>query len=325
MLLPDLENLQDAARIIAPHLPSTPQFAWPLLAEASGAQVWVKHENHHPIGAFKVRGGLVYCHRMLEREPGVTGIVSATRGNHGQSLGFAARAAGLKCVIIVPHGNSKEKNAAMRAFGAELIEHGQDFDEARVLCDEIAEERGLHLVPSFHSDLVAGVGTYGLEFLSAVADLDAVYVPIGMGSGMCGLMAARDALGLKTKIVGVVAENAAAYALSIAAGRAIETNSARTFADGMAVRIPHPEALDLIITGGDHVVTVSDDEIAEAMRLYYRSTHNLAEGAGAAPLAALMQERATMAGQNVGVILSGGNVDREWFSKVLSGQTPTAT
>ncbi len=325
MRLPTLAELQNAAAEIADRVPPTPQYAWPLLAEETGATVFVKHENHTPIGAFKVRGGLVYVGRLMAREPDCPGIISATRGNHGQSLAFAARAAGIPCVIVAPIGNSREKNAAMRAFGAELIEHGRDFDEARVRCEEIAEERGLHYVPSFHEDLIAGVGTYGLEFLQAVPDLDTVYVPIGMGSGMCGLLSARDALGLETKIVGVVAENAAAYALSLEAGRPMETNSATTFADGMAVRIPHPRALDLITAGGGRVVRVSDEEIADAVRLYYRTTHNLAEGAGAAPLAALMREKALMAGRRIGVILSGGNIDREWYQTVLAGKTPVAT
>jgi threonine dehydratase len=318
----DITQLEAAARTVYAHMPPTPQIAWPLLAQRLGCTVIVKHENHTPAGAFKIRGGLVYVERLKRERAHVKGIVSATRGNHGQSLAFAGRAFGLPVVIAVPHGNSIEKNAAMRAFGAELIEHGRDFDEAREAAREAAEKRGYELVPSFHADLVTGVATYAHELFRAFADLDTVYVPIGLGSGICGLIRTRDILGLKTEIVGVVSDNAPCYALSFETGRVIETNSARTFADGMAVRVPSPVALDIIRKGAARILRVSDDEVAEAMRAYHEDTHNLAEGAGAAPLAGLMQERARMQGRKAGVILCGGNIDRAWAAEVLAGRTP---
>jgi threonine dehydratase len=317
--LPDLEA---AANLVHRHFGPTPQYAWPLLARRTGADVWVKHENHTPAGAFKIRGGIVYFDRLKRERPHVRGVVSATRGNHGQSLAYAGARAGLPVAIVVPHGNSTEKNAAMSAFGAELIEHGADFDEARQHAAALAGTRGYEFAPSFQQDLVLGVSTYAHELFTAVADIDTVYVPIGLGSGCCGLIKARDLLGLKTKIVAVVAEEAQAYRLSLEAGHVVETNSARTFADGMAVRVPSPEALAIIRQGVERIVVVSDDAIAAAMRAYFEDTHNVAEGAGAAPLAALLQEREAMAGKRVGVILCGGNVDRSLFMKVLAGETP---
>lgn len=309
--LPDLEA---AARVVHASMPPTPQYAWPLLAARTGCEVWVKHENHTPIGAFKVRGGLHYASRLA---PGTPGLVSATRGNHGQSLAFAGRRHGLPVTILVPHGNSAEKNAAMRALGAELIEHGRDFDEAKDEAFRLARERGLAIVPPFHPDLVAGVASYALELFRGAPALDTVYVPIGMGSGICGTIAARDALGLATKVVGVQAEGAPSYALSMAAGRVVTTERAETFADGMATRVPDPAAFDIIRRGADRIVTLSESEIAEAVRAYFTDTHNLAEGAGAAPLAGLMKERDAMRGRRVGLILSGGNVDLELFRRVV--------
>lgn len=284
--------------------------------------MWVKHENHTPTGAFKVRGGFVYMDRLMRSGTKVRGVVSATRGNHGQSIALAAAKQGLRAVIYVPHGNSVEKNAAMRAFGAELVEFGQDFDEARQEAARVAAAEGLHMVPSFHADLVKGVATYALELFRAAGELDAVYVPIGLGSGICGVITARDLLGYKTEVVGVVSENANAYALSVAAGRVIATNSARTFADGMAVRVPDPEALAIIAKGASRIVELGDAEIGAAIRAYYEDTHNLAEGAGAAPLAGLLQERDRMAGRRAGVILCGGNIDRPWIQQVLAGSVP---
>lgn len=319
-----LADLEAAAEIIAPHVPPTPQYAWPLLARRTGCEVWVKHENHTPCGAFKVRGGITYLSELKQSGARVSGVITATRGNHGQSIARAATAAGLASVVVVPFGNSVEKNAAMRAFGAELVEYGRDFDEARGEAERLAAERNLHMVASFHPALIKGVGTYALELFRAVADLDAVYVPIGMGSGICGLIAARDGLGLKTEIVGVVANAAPCVALSFEAGRPIPTNSARTFADGMACREPHPGAIAAIRAGAARIVRVSEDEIADAVRAYYEDTHNLTEGAGAAPLAALMKERARMAGKRVGLILSGGNIDRPVFRTILDGGTPAA-
>ncbi len=315
-------DLEAAARLVYRHMPPTPQYTWPLLAKRAGCEVWVKHENHTPTGAFKARGGFVYMDGLIKREPTVTGVVSATRGNHGQSIALAARKSGLRAVIYVPHGNSIEKNAAMRAFGAELVEHGRDFDEAKAEATRIASDLGLHAVPSFHPDLVKGVATYALELFRAAGELDAVYVPIGLGSGICGLITVRDLLGLKTEIIGVVSENAAAYAISVETGKLTVTNSAATFADGMAVRAPDPVALAIISKGVSRVIRLSDDDVAAAIRAYYEDTHNLAEGAGAAPLAGLLKERDRMVGKRVGVILCGGNIDRSQFAKVLAGQTP---
>ena len=310
-------ELEEAAAFVHSVMPATPQYRWPLLCERTGAEVWIKHENHTPIGAFKVRGGLTYMRELKRRQPDIAGVIAATRGNHGQSIAFAALRVGLKAVIVVPHGNSVEKNAAMRALGAELIEHGHDFQAAYEYAMELATERRLHALRSFHRWLVAGVGTYALELFRAVADIDTVYVPIGLGSGICGTIAARDALGLKTKVVGVVAENAPAYALSFTQKAAVSTNSADTIADGMACRVPDTAALAIIVAGADRVVTVSEDEIKAAMRHYFTDTHNVAEGAGAAPLAALLHERAHMAGRRVALILSGGNIDLDLYAKVL--------
>jgi threonine dehydratase len=315
-------ELEDAARLVHAHMPATPQYAWPLLAERTGAKVWVKHENHTPAGAFKIRGGITLIDWLRRTQPDCPGIVTATRGNHGQSQARAARAAGLRALVYVPRGNSPEKNAAMRAFGAELVEHGDDFDEAREEAFRVGAELGLFIVPPFHRELVRGVATYGWELLTARPDLDTVYVPIGCGSGICGVIAARDALGLKTKVVGVVSDAAPCAKLSVEAGRLIETPTARTFADGMAVRVPVQAAFDIYRTGADRIVAVSDDEVAEAIRAYYTDTHNLAEGAGAAPLAALMQEREKMEGRTVGVILCGGNIDADWMAEILAGRTP---
>ncbi|MDP2803553.1 MAG: threonine dehydratase [Phreatobacter sp.] len=319
-----LDELNAAHALVQTAMPPTPAFAWPLLAARYGCEVVVKHENHTPTGAFKVRGGLVYVDRLVRERPHVKGMVSATRGNHGQSLAFAARRVGLPVVIVVPHGNSVEKNAAMKAFGAELVEHGRDFDEARARAVEIAGERGYEFAASFQRDLVMGVGTYALELFTAHPDLDVVYVPIGLGSGICGVIAARDLLGLPTEVVAVVAENAPAYALSLAAGRVVETNDATSFADGMAVRIPSPEAFALIARGVARCIAVSEDAIAEAMRIYWTDTHNAAEGAGAAALAALAIEAGGLKGRKAGVILSGQNVDLPVMSAVLAGRTPAA-
>jgi threonine dehydratase len=324
MPLFSLDELKDAAVAIRPIVPPTPAYAWPLLAKRVGATVVVKHENHSPVGAFKVRGGIVYVDALCRAERNLKGLVTATRGNHGQSIALAAARNKIPVAIVVPEGNSREKNAAMEAFGAELITAGTDFDESRVTAAQIQKERGYHYVPSFHRDLVKGVATYAHELFSSFADLDVVYVPIGMGSGICGVITVRDLLGLKTEVIGVVAENAPAYALSFKAGHLTPTNSARTFADGMACRDPQAEAFEIIKKGATRIVTVSDDEIADAMRIYYATTHNMAEGAGAAPLAALMKERARYAGKRAGLILSGGNIDMPLFAQVLRGETPAA-
>ena len=313
-------ELDAAAELVYAKLQPTPQYAWPLLAERVGTEIWVKHENHTPTGAFKVRGGLVYLADLARR--GVPGIATATRGNHGQSIPYAASPFDIAVKVWVPHGNSVEKNRAMRAFGAELIVHGRDFEEARLESMRVAEIEGLHQVPPFHPLLVRGVATYGLELFRTVADIDVVYVPIGMGSGICSLISVRDLLGLQTDIVGVVSSAADCYAQSFEASRVIETETAHTFADGMACRRPSPEAFEIIRRGAARIVRVSDDEIAEAIRIYYEDTHNLAEGAGAAPLAAALQERDRLTAKRVAVILCGGNIDRAWLSEVLAGRTP---
>ena len=324
MPLFSLEELEAAVPLVRTIVPATPQHPWPLLAKRTGARVWVKHENHTPIGAFKVRGGIVYLDGLKRNAVKLNGVVTATRGNHGQSIALAAAGAGVPCTIFVPRGNSREKNAAMQALGGELIVVGADFDECRPHAARFAEERGYHFVPSFYRDLVKGVATYALELFQAVPDLDAVYAPVGMGSGICGLITVRDLLGLKTDIIGVVADRAPAVALSFQQRGPVATNSSATFADGMACRDPVAEPIDIICRGAARIVRVTEDEIAGAIRAYYEDTHNLAEGAGAAPLAALMQERDRMQGRRVGLILSGGNIDREVFTEVLAGRTPPA-
>ncbi|WP_313296941.1 threonine dehydratase [Pseudomonas sp.] len=316
----DLAALREAAAFVHQHVPPTPQRIWPLLAQKAGCEVWVKHENHNPTGAFKVRGGLVYVRSLLAAGKPPRGLVTATRGNHGQSMALAASQAGVPLVIVVPEGNSREKNAAMRALGAELVEHGVDFDVAREEAARLAQQLGYDMVPSFHPELVRGVATYALELFDAVAALDCVYVPIGMGSGICGLIQARNLLGLETEIVGVVSSAADAYAQSFEQGCIVTTASADTFADGMACRVPHPEAFAVVHEHAARIVRVSDSEIAQAMRLYHETTHNTAEGAGAAALAALLQERERQAGKRVAVILSGANVDRERYAQVLAGE-----
>jgi len=319
-----LDELEAATAIVRTLVPPTPAYAWPLLRRHAGVEIVVKHENHTPTGSFKARGGLVYGESLRRGGELPRGLVTATRGNHGQSVAIAARRLGLPAVIVVPEGNSAEKNAAMEAFGGEIVTAGKDFDESRVVAAQIQHNRGYHFVPSFHKELVTGVATYAHELFTAIADLDVVYVPIGMGSGICGLITVRDLLGLKTEIVGVVAKNAPAFALSMEVGRPVATETARTFADGMACREPQPEPFDIISEGAARVVTVSEDEIAEAVRILYTATHNTAEGAGAASFAALMQERARLKGKRAGVILSGGNIDMPVFATILRGETPAS-
>jgi threonine dehydratase len=313
-----LESLEAAAAVVHAVLPPTPQFSWPLLNQRLGLELWVKHENHTPVGAFKVRGGLVYMRELVRDQPDVSTVISATRGNHGQSVAFAAQRHGLHAVVVVPHGNSPSKNAAMRALGAELIEHGDDFQAALEHAVALAGERGFHLVPSFHEALVRGVASASLELFRAVTDLHTLYVPIGLGSGLCGAIAVRDALGSRTEIVGVVAEAAPAYAESIAAGRAVSVPVGDTIADGMAVRTPNPEALEFILRGVARVVVVGEMEIRQAIRDLFNDAHQVAEGAGAAALAAATKERERLQGRRVAVIQTGGNVDQPVFASVLS-------
>jgi threonine dehydratase len=316
--LPTLGELESAATLIYGVMPPTPEYRWPLLEERVGSEVWVKHENHGPLGAFKLRGGLVYFDHLRRTQPKIEGIVCATRGNHGQSVAFAARRNGFRVVVVVPHGNSVEKNAAMRALGAELIEMGHDFQASLEASARIAEERRWHRMPSFHTLLVRGVGTYALELFRAAPSLDEVYVPIGLGSGICGVMAARDALGLRTKVVGVVSDRAPAYAESFESGHLVEHEVSTRIADGMACRTPNAEALPLVMKGVDRVVRVTDDEIEAAMRALFSDTHTIAEGAGAAALAALLREPTAMRPRRSGVILTGGNVDRTVYARVLA-------
>ena len=315
-----LAQLEMAQAVVYDHLKPTPEICWPLLSQRCGCEVWVKHENHTPTGAFKVRGGLNYLNDLCNNNTPVSGIISATRGNHGQSLAFACAQKGVPLTIIVPNGNNPEKNQSMKALGAELLVYGEDFQEARERAEVIAADKGLHLIGAFHPLLMRGVGTYAMELFSQVSDLDKVYVPIGQGSGICGTISARDALGLTTKIVGVVAENAACYALSFEQKTSVSTETADTIADGLACRVPDQAALEIILQGADNVVTVSEQEILCAMKYYYTDTHNVAEGAAAAPLAALLKEREQLSGKaekKVGLVHSGGNADTKLLISVL--------
>jgi threonine dehydratase len=321
----NLQELERAHEVVRAAMPATAAHAWPLLAERLGTEVVVKHENHTPTGAFKVRGGLVYADRLKRERPAVAGLISATRGNHGQSLAFAARRHGLKAMILAPHGNSVEKNRAMRAFGADLVEYGDDFQAAREEAGRRAKSEGLEFVPAFHPDLVLGVSTYALELFRSAENLDVLYVPIGQGSGLCGCIMARDLLGMKTEIVGVQSTEAPSYALSFAAGTVVTTETSNTFADGMATRVPDADALAIIRKGSSRIVQVSDDEIAEAVRAYWTDTHNLAEGAGAAPLAAALQDRPKLRRKRVGLVLTGGNIDFDLFRRwIIRGDAAVA-
>jgi threonine dehydratase len=315
-LLPGLSEIESAARLVYQSMPATPQYSWPLMNARAGAEVWVKHENHTPVGAFKVRGGLVYMDWLRRERPEVKTVVSATRGNHGQSMAFAAAQYGIRVVIVVPFGNSVEKNRAMRALGAELVEFGEDFQEASEHAERLERENGWHRVPSFDLRLVTGVATYALELFSACPSLETIYVPIGMGSGACGTIAARNALGLATKVVGVVSTHAPAYALSFAAGEVREREVCTVIADGVACRRPDAGALEILRAGVDRILMVDDDEVREAMRACFADTHNVAEGAGAIGLAALLKDRAA-GGERVATVLTGGNVNSEVFGEVL--------
>lgn len=317
-----LAELEAAARLVHRQMEPTPQYAWPLIGDRIGAEVWIKHENHGPTGAFKARGAITFLDWLSREHPGFGGIITATRGNHGQAQARAATALGLRAVVYVPRGNSAEKNAAMRAFGAELREYGDDFDAARIEAMRVAGAEGLFPVPPFHRELVRGVASYALEFFRAAPRLHSVYVPIGCGSGIAGVIAARDALRLPTEVVGVVAATAPGARLSAEAGVVVPTDSALTFADGLAVRIPVAEALAVYGPGAARIIDVTDDQIAQAVRILFSDTHNAAEGAGAAALAGLMTEARRMQGRRVGVILSGGNIDTAAFATLLAGQTP---
>ena len=318
--LPTLADIEAAAPVVYRDFAATPQYRWALLSERLGTDCWLKHENHTPVGAFKIRGGLTYFDQLARRSALPREVVSATRGNHGQSMGWAARRHGVACTIVVPRGNSVEKNAAMRTLGVALVEHGEDFQEAREHALQIAAERGAHMVPSFHADLLRGVATYWWEFFRAVPQLDVVYVPIGQGSGACSAIAAKQALGHRARVVGVVSSHATTYADSIAAGHVVESPVTTQLADGMACRVADQGALDILMPHLDHTVQVSDDEVAAAMHHLFTDTHNVAEGAGAAALAAALQEREQLRGQVVGLALTGGNVDASVLAQVLARQ-----
>ncbi|HMF65773.1 MAG TPA: threonine dehydratase [Edaphobacter sp.] len=316
--LPGLNEIRQVAELVYRTMPPTPQYSWPLLSQRAGAEVWVKHENHSPVGAFKLRGGLVYMDWLRRERPDVDTVVTATRGNHGQSIALAATRSGIRSVIVVPRDNSTEKNRAMRELGAELIEEGDDFQAALEHAVKLEQENGWHWVPSYHRLLVTGVATSALEFLSAAPELDTVYVPIGMGSGISAMIAVRDALGLRTRVVGVVSKHAPAFALSVAGGSVIEHPAATRIADGVACRKPTEDAVAIVRSGADRILEVSDDEVEQAMRYYFSDTHNVAEGAGAVGLAGLLQDR-PQGGARVGTVLGGGNVDSDLFAKVLGG------
>jgi len=320
----DLPELESAAALVYRVMPPTPVHAWPKLSTRLGCELFVKHENHTPTGAFKVRGGIVYLDRLARSQRRIAGVISATRGNHGQSIAFAAARAGVPATIYVPKGNSPDQNSAIALFGARLVEFGKDFDEAKHEAFRVADEEGLHFVPSFHRDLVAGVASYALELFRGAGELDTVYVGVGMGSGICGLIVVRDLLGLKTRIVGVGPDRAPATALSFAAGKPLPSSSANTFADGLATREPNEQAIATMCRGVSRFVQVSEDEIAEAMRMYFDDTHQVVEGAGAAPLAALWKDRQSMHGKRVALVASGGNIERARFLQVLRGETPAA-
>lgn len=312
-----LSQLQAAAATIYKHITPTPQISWPLLNERCACEVWVKHENHLPTGAFKVRGGIWYVENLNKESPEIDKVITATRGNHGQSVAYATRMKGIKAIVVVPHGNNADKNRAMLAYGVELIEHGDDFNEAKDHAQKLAQQRRLHMFPSIHSWLIQGVASYSLELLKAAPALDTVYVPVGMGSGICGMIAVRNALGVKTDIVGVVAANAPTYALSFEQQKPIAADSADTLADGLAVRVPDPQALEYMLNNVERIVTVSEEDILAAIHYYFTDTHNVAEGAGASPLAALLKEKDSLQGKKAGVILSGGNIDQSLFERAL--------
>jgi threonine dehydratase len=319
MNLPGLEELRRATELVRTAMPPTPTYTWPLLNARAGTKVWLKHENHSPLGAFKLRTALVYIDWLKREHPEVTGVVAATRGNYGQGVALAAKQLGWKATIVVPHGNSREKNRAMQALGAELVEHGEDFQAANEYATELAAKTGAHKVPSFHPLLAVGAGTYALEMFETAPELDTVYVPVGMGSSICGMAAAREALGLRTKIVGVTAKAAPATALSFATAKVVPHAVGATIADGVSCRIPVEEALEVMLKHVERFVEVSEDEIKAAMRAIYEDTHNVAEGAGAIAVAAVLQERDRIAGKRVAAIITGGNVDRETFVSALEG------
>lgn len=324
MTLPSLTSIREAQKTLYRYMPPTPQYSWPLINQRLRAEVWMKHENHTPVGAFKVRGALIYMDWLRKEVSGLKGVAAATRGNHGQGVAMAARLNGISCVIVVPHGNSVEKNRAMKAQGAELVEHGEDFQESLEFARGLAQERGFTMVDSFHECLVLGTASYALEFFEAAPAMERIYVPIGLGSSICGVSAARNALGLKTEIVGVVASESPSYALSFAQRKVMEAPARTAIADGLACRKPNAAAMEVIWENVARIVEVSDEAIEDAMRAIYQDTHNLAEGAAAAALAGAIEEEKANRNQRIGVILTGGNVDANVFARVLAGETVSA-
>jgi threonine dehydratase len=320
--LPTIEEIQSAAELIYQLMPATPQYCWPLLGERLRTEVWLKHENQTPTGAFKARTAVVYVNELMKREPATRGLITATRGNHGQSVALAAKRFGISATIVVPHGNSREKNAAMRAQGGTLIEVGEDYQAAREKAIDLAVQQHLHMVQPYHYDIVRGVATYWLELFSSVQNIDVAYVPIGMGSGICSAVAVRNRLGLHTKLVGVVSAHAPSYAESFEQRKVVEAPATTRLADGMACRKPDEQALAVLLDNIDHIVRVTDDEVADAMRHIFTDTHNVVEGAGAAGLAAALQEKEQLQGKRVALVATGANVDREVFARVLQGQSP---
>lgn len=321
MTLPSLAEIREAQDVLYRYMPPTPQYSWPLINQRLGAEVWIKHENHTPVGAFKIRGALIYTDWLRKTQPALKGVIAATRGNHGQGVAMAARLHGIKCIIVVPYGNSVEKNRAMIAQGAELVEHGQDFQESLEYARVLGAERGFLMIDSFHERLVMGTATYALEFLQSAPALDRVYVPIGLGSSISGIAAARNALGLQMEIVGVVASGSPSYALSFSQRKIVEAPSRTAMADGLACRTPNANAMEIIWKNVARIVQVSDADIAVAMRAIFRDTHNVAEGAAAAALAGAMQELEANRGKRIGIVLTGGNVDANVFARVLCGET----
>ncbi len=319
MEAPTYADLLAAAPVVHQYLRPTPLYEWPALSQMLGCRYYLKHENHTPTTAFKVRGG-IYLVSRLSAEQKRRGIIGCTTGNQGQSLAYACRLFGVRCVLVVPAANNPDKVAAMRALGAELIEHGRDYDEARVYCEEIRHREGLRYVHSANEpDLIAGVGSYGLEIFDELPAPDVVLVPVGLGSGICGTALAASGRSPRTRVIGVQSELAPAVTLSWRQGRPVETNTPRTFAEGMATRVPADLTLEIMRRHVADMVLVGEEELREAIRLLLRVTHNLAEGAGAAATAAAFRMREGLAGKMVVGILSGGNLDLRELGRILAG------
>lgn len=319
--LPSIAEIQAAGELIYRFMRPTPQYCWPLLSERLGTEVWLKHENHTPIGAFKARSAVAYVDALMKREPATRGLITATHGNYGQAVALAAKQFGLSATILVPQGNSREKNAAMRAQGSTLIEYGVDYQAARERAVELAREQGLHMVQPFHYDIVRGVGTYWLELFSSLKNIDVAYVPIGMGSGICAAAAVRNGLGLKTKLIGVVSAHALCFALSFAQRKPVEAPATTKISDGLACRKAEEEPLSILLENIDRIVTVTDGEVEDSMRHIFTDTHNIVEGAGAAGLAAALKEKEQLRGKRVALVATGANVDREVLARILQGHT----